>query len=157
VTESIALLQNPDFISKKTPNGDLVPFLTKYEWDLWASVRFGHKFQLLTVGQKIKNLYSHIQKKFKNIEIRLFFVTETNPDLTGYHAHFLFWTDSPLKTEIRSCIENYLRGRKDVDKANTRIEKYIMNGGAIQYMLKETTKNKDGYDFLWNKYDEKFA
>lgn len=153
VTKSIELLGDPNFARKVKVKGDMVPFLTKYDWDFWGTVRYENKYQMLTVAKKIEDMYRFILKKNKNTELRLFYVTEENPDLTGFHSHFILWTNNKNKSGIKSLTENYLRGRKDV--ANTLIENYADDGGAIPYMLKQTTRFKDGYNLLWNKFDEK--
>lgn len=153
VTDSIGLLENPDFNLKKIPNGDLIPLLSKYSWDYYGTVRFTHNYTVKTVAEKMKNISSFILKRYKNIEVRMFYATEKNKDGMGYHGHFLLWSNRPLKYDIKCCAENYLRARKDIEVANTKIESYVVNGGAVQYILKETAINKDGYDFLWNRSD----
>jgi len=89
--------------------------------------------------------------KFKGNEIRLFYTMEKNPDLSGYHAHFLLWLDAEDKTAIKLFTENSLRGKSDKQTVNTFIECFNPDEGGVGYILKEINLNPDGFDLIWKR------
>ncbi len=74
---------------------------------------------------------------------------EQNPDLSGYHAHFLLWLDSEDKTAIKQFTQNSLRG-KNVN-VNTYLERFNPDEGGVAYVLKEINLNPDGFDLIWKR------
>ena len=76
----------------------------------------------------------------------VFFTVEQNPDLSGYHPHFLLWLADD-KTAIKQFTENSLRGKKDNQTVNTFLEPFNPECG-VAYILKEISLNPDGFDLI---------
>ena len=60
-----------------------------------------HQLQLNSVKERMERLGKKLATKYKGNEVRLFYTVEQNPDLSGYHAHFLLWLDEDDKTAIK--------------------------------------------------------
>jgi hypothetical protein len=95
----------------------------------------------------MERLGKKLATKYKGNEVRLFYTVEQNPDLSGYHAHFLLWLDAEDKTAIKQFTETSLRGKSI--NVNTYLEHNNPNEGGVAYILKEINLNPDGYDLIW--------
>jgi hypothetical protein len=62
---------------------------------------------------------------------------EKNPDLSGYHAHFLLCSDSENKSELKLFAENILRGKSDNQNVNTFLEPFNPDDDGAPNILKE--------------------
>jgi hypothetical protein len=99
----------------------------------------------------MERLGKKLATKYKGNEIRLFYTVEQNPDLSGYHAHFLLWLDVDDKTAIKQFTEKSLRGKSDNQTVNTFMERFNPNEGGVAYILKEINLNPDGFDLIWKR------
>jgi hypothetical protein len=82
-----------------------------------------------SVKERMECLGKKLAAKYNGNEIRFFNTVEHNPDKSGYHAHFLLWTDSENKSELKQFPENSLRGKSDNQTVNTFIEPFNPDDG----------------------------
>ena len=88
---------------------------------------------------------------FSGCVLRLFYMVEQNTYLSGYHAHFLLWSDSENKSELKQFEENSLRGKSEIQTVNTYLEPFDTKEGSVAYILKQINLNPDGFDLIWKK------
>jgi hypothetical protein len=124
-------------------------YLSGFQWNFFGSVRYAHKLQLNSVKERMERLGKKLATKYKRNEVRLFYTVEQNPDLSGYHAHFLLWQNAEDKTAIKQFIENSLRGK--IVNVNPYLERFNPDEGGVAYILKDINLNPDGYDLIWKK------
>ncbi len=149
VSEALLNFDVSSFKKTKDIKGNYLAYLSGFEWDFFGCVSYAHKLQLTSVKERLERLGKKLATKYKGNEIRLFYTVEQNPDLSGYHAHFLLWLDAEDKTAIKQFTENSLRGKSDSQMVNTFIERFNPNEGGVAYVLKEINLSPDGYDLIW--------
>ena len=149
VSEALLNFDVSSFKKTKDIKGNYLAYLSGFEWDFFGCVRYAYKLQLNSVKERMERLGKKLATKYKGNEIRLFYTVEQNPDLCGYHAHFLLWSDSDNKTELKRFAENSLRGKSDEQTVNTYIEQFNPEEGGVSYILKEISLNPDGFDLIW--------
>lgn len=149
VSEALLNLNLDSFKKSKDIKGNYLAYLSGFEWDFFGCVRYAHKLQLNSVKERMERLGKKVATKYKDNEIRLFYTVEHNPNLSGYHAHFLLWLDADDKTAIKQFTENSLRGNSDNQTVNTFMERFNPNEGGVAYILKEINLNPDGFDLIW--------
>lgn len=147
VSPSITMLTNENYNKTDTINGNWETFLRGFDWDFFGCVSFRWSITQQTAKDRMGKFFDKMSSKYKGAEIRLFYVCEENKTRNGYHSHFILWSDIPDKAEVKSYTENHFRGNGKDPFANTKIEKYDTNRGGIGYLLKEVTRNPDGYDY----------
>jgi len=151
VSEALLNFDVSSFKKTKDIKGNYLAYLSGFEWDCFGCVRYAHKLQLNSVKIRMERLGKKLATKYKENEIRLFYAVEQNPDFSGYHAHFLLWSDSENKTELKRFAENSLRGKSDEQMVNTFMERFNPNEGGVAYILKEINLNPDGFDLIWKR------
>lgn len=149
VSPSITMLTKENFSKMDDINGNWEVFLRGFEWDYFGCVSFKWSITQATAKERMTKFFDKLSNKFKSAEIRMFYVCEENNTRDGYHTHFILWSDITDKAEVKRFMENHFRGNGKEPFANTRIDKYDPNDGGIGYMLKEVSKNPDGYDYLY--------
>jgi hypothetical protein len=149
VSEALLNLNLDSFKKTKDIKGNYLVYLSGFEWDFFGCVRYAHKLQLNSVKERMERLGKKLANKYKGNEVRLFYTVEQNPDLSGYHAHFLLWLDADDKTAIKQFAENSLRGKSL--NGNTYLERFNQNEGGVAYVLKEINLYPDGYDLVWKR------
>ena len=147
VSPNISMLTNEHYSKIDTLHGNWEVFLRGFEWDYFGCVSFRWSITQKTAKERMAKLFEKLSSKYKSAEIRLFYVCEENKTRNGYHTHFILWTDIANKAEIKSYVENHFRGKGTEPFANTKIETYDPKDGGIGYLLKEMSKNPDGYDY----------
>jgi disulfide oxidoreductase YuzD len=148
VSPNITMLTSENFSKMGTINGNWETFLRSFEWDHFGCVSFKWSIKQKTAKERMAKFFDRLARKFKSAEIRIFYVCEENKTRDGYHTHFVLWTDITNKAEVKNFTENHFRGKSSEPFANTSIEKYDPTDGGIGYLLKEMSKNPDGYDYL---------
>ena len=147
VSPNITMLTNENHSMIGTINGNWETFLRGFQWDYFGCVSFRWSITQKTAKERMAKLFDKLSSKYKSAEIRLFYVCEENKTRNGYHTHFILWTDIANKAEIKSYVENHFRGKGTEPFANTKVEAYDPKDGGIGYLLKEMSKNPDGYDY----------
>ena len=151
VSEALLNFDVSSFKKTKDIKGNYLAYLSGFEWDCFGCVRYAHKLQMNSVKISMERLGKKLATKYKENEIRLFYAVEQNPDFSGYHAHFLLWSDSENKTELKRFTENSLRGKSDEQTVNTYLEPFNPEEGGVVYVLKEISLNPDGFDLIWKR------
>lgn len=151
VSEALLNFDVSSFKKTKDIKGNYLAYLSGFEWDYFGCVRYSYKLQLNSVKERMERLGKKLATKYKGNEVRLFYTVEQNPDLSGYHAHFLLWLDEDDKTAIKQFTENSIRGKNDNHTVNTFMERFNPNEGGVAYILKEINLNPDGFDLIWKR------
>ncbi len=151
VSEALLSLNLDSLKKTKDIKGNYLAYLSGFEWDYFGCVRYAHKLQLNSVKERMERLGKTLATKYKGNEVRLFYTVEQNPNLSGYHAHFLLWTDAENKAELKRFAENSLRGKSNVLTVNTYIKQFYPEEGGVAYILKEISLNPDGFDLIWKR------
>jgi hypothetical protein len=149
VSEALLNFDVSSFKKTKDIKGNYLAYISGFEWDYFGCVRYAHKLQMNSVKIRMERLGKKLATKYKENEIRLFYAVEQNPDFSGYHAHFLLWSDSENKTELKRFAENSLRGKSNEQTVNTYLEPFNPEEGGVAYILKEIIWNPDGFDLIW--------
>ena len=151
VSEALLKLNLDSFKKIKDIKGNYLAYLSGFEWNYFGCVRYAHKLQMNSIKIRMELLGKKLATKYKENEIRLFYTIERKPDESGYPAHFLLWSDSEKKVELKRFAENGLRGKSDVQTVNTYLELFNPEEGGVAYILKEISLNPDGFDLIWKR------
>ena len=89
VLEALFNFDVSSFKKTKDIKGNYLTYLSRFEWDYFGCVGYVHKLQMKSVKLKMERLGKKLATKYKEIEFRLYYAVEQNPDFTGYHAHYL--------------------------------------------------------------------
>ncbi len=141
---------NVKAISKlNTLKGNWAIFLQAFDWDWYGTVRFYSSYSLETVRKRANSFFSKLAAKFHGTPLRMFYAIQQNPGEDGFHFHFLLWVDisSSTKSELKRFTENHFRGKSN-SYANTHMEKYKPELGAVGYILRQSHLFEDSIDFL---------
>lgn len=132
---------------------DYIAFLALFDWDLIGSVRRYGARNIHSVRKAMEALNSALKKRFIGEQVVLWYSTETNPDGTGYHAHFVLQCSVKDKTALKDWIQQYL-GKFDKAKtsnsidASIHLEPFNSNDNWLAYITKQIYEMPDGYDLL---------
>jgi hypothetical protein len=152
---SIALLG----INKKNLNGrnrgDYIQFLAMFNWDIIGTVRPRNAKTVTSVRSLMDGLNNALKKRYKDHTITIWYNVEQNPDLSGYHAHFVLKTNYKNNDAIQKWLKHYL-GKYETSKtentidSSVHIDRFQVNDDWLEYITKQIEIMPDGYDLLTN-------
>jgi hypothetical protein len=149
VTNNILHLNVKEVSKLNTLKGNWAIFLQAFDWDYYATVRFFNSYSLETVRNRANSFFTKLASKYYGLPLRMFYAIQQNPGEDGFHFHFLLWVDtqSSMKSELKRFTENHFRGKTN-SYANTHMEKYNPELGAVGYILRQSHLFEDSMDFL---------
>jgi hypothetical protein len=152
---SIALLG----VNKKNLNGrnraEYIQFLSMFNWDIIGTIRPCNAKTINSVRGIMDGLNKALKKRYKDHTITIWYNVEQNPDLSGYHAHFVIKTSYNNHEAIQKWLKHYL-GKFETSKtentidSSVHIDRFHVNDEWLAYITKQIDTIPDGYDLLTN-------
>jgi hypothetical protein len=130
-------------------NLDYAWLSNRYTWDVVGTIRLEQYMSPKACRELMQKLFHKLCKKYPNIPNYMFFVTEENPDKSGFHNHLVY--GNHLHPEYKE-IEKLVNRALDPDKGNIErrslFEKINQQDFFIEYMVKQIHRMPDHYDWL---------
>ncbi len=134
---------------------EYIQFLAMFNWDIIGTVRPRNAKTINSVRSLMDGLNNALKKRYKDHTITIWYNVEQNPDLSGYHAHFVLKTNYKNNDAIQKWLKHYLGKFETSHTENTidssvHIDRFQVNDTWLEYITKQMDEMPDGYDLLTN-------
>jgi len=152
---SIALLGINKKNLKDRNRIEYIQFLSMFEWDIIGTLRPQNAKTVNSIRGIMDGLNNALKKRYKDHTITVWYNVEKNPDLSGYHAHFVIKTSYINNESMQKWLKQYL-GKFETSKtentidSSVYIDRFHVNGEWLSYTTQQIDTMPDGYDLLTN-------